>query len=275
MLAAKNSLRKRPSLCHDDSQMMFPPARVGLSPMSRRHSVGLVHLVLDVASDQALLDTLGQSDRDGLLECGEVAGVDRLGEAKRSIDDVTAGVDEEVLCDGAGTGVLGVKTGNGDRRVAVEVLLPVDAALGESSTLEESQVGALLSDEAVLEDEAGADVGVGDDGEHLGCVGVGVRGVKTAGSEEDTCGGDAQTGQEREVHAVGKVDLAAQGLGDVGGDWVRLGVEVELQVEVAGGNLGLDLLEAGDARVFGQQPGDRARGGLRVGDGIGVAEEAG
>jgi len=123
--------------------------------MSRRHSIRLVRLVLDVASDQALFNTLGQSDRDGLLEGGKVAAVDRLGETKRSIDDVTAGVDEVVLGDGAGTGVLGVKTGDGDRRVAVEVLLPVDAALGENGALVESQVGALLGDEAVLENEAG------------------------------------------------------------------------------------------------------------------------
>jgi len=249
----------------------FPPAHDSVVTQLKT----LMHLVLEVASDQALLNTLGQGNWDGLLELGEVVLVDLLGEAKRSIDDVTAGVDEEVLGDGAGTGVLGVETGNGDRGVAVEVLLPVDAALGEDGTLEESQVGALLGDEAVLENEAGLNVGVGDDGEELGGVGVDVRGVKTAGPEEDACGGDAQIGQDGEVGAVGKVDLAAQGLGDVGGDGVRLGVEVELQVQVAGGNFRLDLLEAGDASVLGQELGNGTSGGLWVGDGTGVAEQAG
>jgi len=232
-------------------------------------------LVLDVAADQALLNTLGQSDGDGLLELGEVVLVDLLGEAERSIDDVAGGVDEEVLGDGAGTGVLRVETSDGDGRVAVQVLLPVDAANGERGTLEEGQVGALFVGEAVLQDEAGLDVAVRDDGEELGGVGVDVGGVETAGLEEDAGGGDAQTGQEREVLAVGKVDLAAQGLGGIGGDRVSVGVEVELQREVARGNFCCDLREAVDTSVFGEELGNGAGSWLGVRGGIGVAEKAG
>jgi len=261
-------------ICFPLRPVVCPPTRYPNVPRRSDRKPG-AHLVLEVASDQAFLNTLGQSDRDGLLEVGEVVLVDLLGEAESSIDDVTAGVDEEVLGDGAGTGVLGVETGDGDRRVAVEVLLPVDAALGEGGTLEERQAGALLGDEAVLSDEAGGDVGVGDDGEELGGIWVDVRGVKTAGLEKDAGGGDAQTGQEREVLAVGKVDLAAERLGAGGGDWVGLGVEVELQGEVAGGDLSSDLCEAVDAGVFGQELGDGTSRGLWVGGGIRVAEEAG
>jgi len=247
------------------------------SPLSspfHHHSV-LMHLVLDVASDQALLDTLGQSDRDGLLEVGEVVCVNGLGEAESSIDNVAAGVDEEVLGDGAGTGVLRVESGHGDGWVAVEVLLPVDAAHGEDGTLEEGQIGLELSGEAVLKDHAGLDVGVGDDCEELGGVGVDVRGVKTAGREEDSCGGDTSIGQDWEVGAVGKVDLTAQRLGGVGGDGVCLGVEVELQGEVARLNLRLNLLEAGNAGVLCQELGNGTRGWLWVGNGAGVTEQAG
>jgi len=64
----------------------------------------------------------------------------------------------------------------------------MDAAHGEGSSLEEGQVGALFSDEAVLEDETSLDVAVGNDGEELGGVRVDVRGVETAGLEEDGCG---------------------------------------------------------------------------------------
>jgi len=244
----------------------IPPS---MTPMQR------YRLVLDVAADQALLNTIGQSDGDGLLELGEVVLVDLLGEAESSIDNVAGGVDEEVLGDGAGTGVLGVEASDGDSRVAVQVLLPVDAAHRECGALEEGQVGALFRDEAILEHETGLDVAVGDDGEKLSGVGVDVGGVETAGLEEDACGGDAQTSQEREVLAVGKVDLAAQGLGDIGGNRVGLGVEVELQREVAGGNFGCDLCEAVDTGVFGEELGNGASSWLGVRGGIGVAEKAG
>lgn len=69
--------------------------------------------------------------------------------------------------------------------------------------------------------------------------------------------------------------MAAQGLSRVGCDRVGLGVEVELQVEIARGDFSLDLREAVHAGVFGQELGDCASGGLGVGGRIWVAEQAG
>ena len=211
-----------------------------------------------------------------MLEIRKVIRIDLLGESQRRIDNIPGGVDQEVLCDGAGTGILGVETGNGRGRLAIHVLLPVDAALGEGGALEQGQVGGLFGGEAVVQDEARADVAVGDDGEEFGGVGVDVGGVQSAGAKEDGGGGDAEAGQEGKVGAAGEVDLAAHGLGLVGRDRVGFGVEVEFQVEVGVrlGDFGGDFLEARVAVVFGEEFGDRAGGGLGVGDRARVAEEA-
>lgn len=121
---------KRQSLCHaDDSQIDYCFFLLTCPGVTHSHPA---HLVLEVASDQALLNTPGQRGRDLLLEVSEVVLVDLLGEAEGSIDNVTAGVDEEVLGDGAGTGILGVEAGDGNSRLAVEVLLPVDATHGKA-----------------------------------------------------------------------------------------------------------------------------------------------
>lgn len=223
-----------------------------MSPsLSVRHDA---HLVSDVAALQALLDTLGDGDGDVGLELGEVAGVDLLGEAEGGVDDGRVDVDEEVLGDGAGTGVLGVEAGDANGRLAVEVLLEVDRALGEDGTLELGQGRVELGRQTILQDEAGQHRGLGDQGEELGRVRVDVRGVKTAGVEEDTGSRNAQVSEDGEVGARRKVDLTSQADGGVG---VGRRVEVELQRKVALLDLLLDLLEAGDAVVLGEEVGNR------------------
>lgn len=103
-----------------------------------------------MAADQALLNTLGKRSRDVLLELSKVVGVDLVGESESGVNDLRVNVDDEVLGDGAGTGVLRVEAGDGDRRLAVKVLLEVDAALGEDGTLVLGQGGIELRGEAVL-----------------------------------------------------------------------------------------------------------------------------
>jgi len=232
-------------------------------------------LVLDVAADQALLDTKGQGSGDVLLESGKVVGVNLLGETESGVNNVTGGVDEEVLGDGRSTGVLGVEASHTDGGVAVVVLLPVDATHGEGGTLEERQFGALFGGEAVLQNEAGGDVAVSNNREELGGVWVDVGSVETTGLKEDTCGGDAQSSQEGEVLAVGQVYLAAEG--DAGVWCWRVGGRVEVELERQGSclNFGGDLSEAVNAAVLGEELGDGARGGFWVGGRAGVAEKAG
>lgn len=103
-----------------------------------------------MAADQALLDTLGKRGRDVLSELSEVVGIDLLGEPESGINDLRVKVDDEVLGDGAGTGVLRVEAGDGDRRLAVKVLLEVNAALGKDGTLVLSEGGIELRGKAVF-----------------------------------------------------------------------------------------------------------------------------
>ena len=107
-----------------------------------------------MAADEALLDALGERGGDVLAELLEVVGVDLLGEAEGGVDDLGVEVDDEVLSDRGRTGVLGVEAGDGDRGLAVQVLLEVDAALGEDGALVLGQGGVELRGEAVLEYEA-------------------------------------------------------------------------------------------------------------------------
>lgn len=196
------------------------------------------------------------------LELGKVVGVDLLGEAKGGIDDGGVKVDDEVLGDGAGTWVIRVEAGDGDGGLAVQVLLEVDRALGEDGTLELGQGGVELGGQAVLQHEARQHLGVGDEGQEFAGARVDVRCVETAGLEEDARGRDAEVGQDGEVFAVGQVDLPA-----VAGLDCRVGcrVEVELEADGAGVKLALNVVEAVNGRVVGQEfankPGNRARVG--------------
>ena len=140
----------------------------------------------------------------------------------------------------------------------------MDAAHGEDRALELGQGGRLLRREAVLEHEAGGDVVVGRDGEELGRVGVDVGRVQAAGLEEDSRGGDTETGQDGEVGAVSQIDDAAVGDGCLGGRWVGGRVEVEFQREGAVFDLTGDFLEAGHTGVLGEEFADCAWHGRGV-----------
>jgi len=144
-------------------------------------------LVLDVAPLEAALDSLDEWRGDSMLELREVVGIDLLGEAERSIND--SRVDrEEVLGDAAGTWVLGVESADTDLRVALEVLLEVDAALGEDGALELGQGGVELGGQRVLKHEAGRNAAFSGDGEEFRGARVDVRGVEPASVEEEHCG---------------------------------------------------------------------------------------
>lgn len=173
--------------------------------------------------------------------------------------------------DGAGARVLGVEAGDGHRGVAVEVLLEVDAALGEDGALELGQGGVELGRQAVLQHEPREDVAVGRHGQELGGPRVDVGGVEAAGLEEDARRRDAQAGQDGEVGARGQVDLAplAGRDGRVGGR-----VEVELEAGVPRRDFLLDVLEPGDRVVGREELGDDAAGRDRVGNGRRVARHA-
>lgn len=230
-----------------------------------------VRLVRNVASDQALLDALCETGGDVLLELGKVGAVDLLGEAEGGVDNVLVQVDDEVLGDGAGAGVLGVQARDGHGGLAVQVLLEVDAALGENGALELGEGRVELGRQAVLEHEAGEDVAVGRDGQELGRARVHVRGVEAAGFEEDAGRRDAQARQDREVGARREVDLSA-----LAGHDGRVGgrIEVEFEADVACRDLLLDVLEPSHRVVGREELGDDATGGYRVGRGGRVAQHA-
>jgi hypothetical protein len=111
-------------------------------------------------------------------------------ETQCSLDDLSIGIDEEVLSDGASTWVIRAKGGESDSRFTIHILLPVDTAHGEDSALVLSQGGILLGYKTVLEDETGEDVAVGGDRQEFGATWVSVRSIETAGSEEEGCTGD-------------------------------------------------------------------------------------
>lgn len=207
-----------------------------------------------MAALEALLDALGERARDVLLELGEVISVDLVGEAEGGVDDFGVDVDNEVLGDGAGTGVLRVETSNRNSGLAVQVLLEVDAALREDGALVLSQGGVEFGDEAVLENESREHFGVGDEGQEFSGAGMEVRGIQAAGVEEDAGSGDASACQKGEVGALSKIDLAtgARSDGRVGSR-----VEVELQVDGATGELRLQFIEASNSVGRGQELGDQ------------------
>lgn len=225
-----------------------------------------------MASDQALLDTLGERSWDVGLEGLEVVGVDLVGETQGGVDDLRVDVDEETLSEGAGTGVLAVETREGDGGLAVKVLLEVDGALGEDGALVLGQGGVELGGQGVLQHEARQDVAVGRHGQELGGSRVDVGSVEAAGLEEDAGKGHAGAGQEREVDAVGEVDLAARSGGDA-----RVGrrVEVELEINHASIQVLLDRLEPLEGRwgVEKLRHQGRVGGEGLVGFGIGVAQD--
>lgn len=222
----------------------------------------LPNLVGDVAALQALLDTLGERGGDVLLELSKVVGVDLVGEAEGGIDDFRVDVDDEVLGDGAGTGVFRVETGDGDGGGTVQVLLEVDAALREDGALIFGQGGVELGDEAVLEHESREHLGVGDESQELGRTRVEVGSVQSTGVEEDACCGDTGAGEDGEVGSLSKIDLAtcSGGNGGVGGR-----VEVELEVDGTTGELRLEVGEASDSVGRRQQLGNKTRRSGRVG----------
>lgn len=229
-------------------------------------------LVLDVAALQARLDTLGERGGQEVLVVAEVLGADLRGHAEGSVDDISLGEAEEVLGNGAGTGVLRVETGDTNGRLAVLVLLPVDGTLGEDGTLPDAELSGELVSKAVLENEASGHVGLGGEGEVLGCARVDVRGVETAGLEEDGGRGDSQASKNREVSTVGKINLSTLARSDVGVG-SRVVVEDEAQGTVI--EVLLEVGEAGDDGVGSEELTNSARRGNWVGRGIGVTKDAG
>lgn len=201
----------------------------------------LPDLVGDVAALQALLDTLGERGGDVLLELSKVVGVDLVGEAEGGIDDFRIDVDNEVLGDGAGTGVFRVETGDGDGGRTVQVLLEVDAALRKDGSLIFSQSSVELRDEAVLEHESREHLGVGDESQELGRTRVEVGSVQSTGVEEDACCRDAGASEDGEVGPLSKINLATSSGGDGG---VGGRVEVELKVDGTTSELRLEVIEA-------------------------------
>lgn len=225
-----------------------------------------------MASDQALLNTLGQAQGDVLLELSEVAAVNLLGESQGGVDDIRIQVDNEVLGDRAGTGVLGVQAGDRNRRLAVQVLLEVNATLGKDCALKLGQGGVEFRGQSVLQHETAEDVAVGDNGEELGSARVDVRRVQAAGLEEDARSGDTEAGQDREVGAVCEIDLAAHAGGDTG---VGGRVEVEFQADIARGDFRLKLSEAVDGTVGSKKLSDNAEVWGWVGGSGWIAQQAG
>jgi len=165
-------------------------------------------LILDVAPLKAAFDSLDEWGGESFLELREVVGIDLLGETKRSINN--SRIDrEEVLRDAAGTWVLRVESADTDLRVALEVLLEMDAALGEDGALELGQGSVELGGQRVLEHEASCDAPFSGDSEELRGARVDVRGVEPTSVEEKHCGRETEIGQYWEVRTIGKINLAA------------------------------------------------------------------
>jgi len=199
--------------------------------------------VRDVAAEQALLDAVGQGSRDLALELRKVVGIDLSGETESSVNNGRVDLLQEVLGDGAGAGVFGVEASDTDGGSAVEVLLPVDAALREDGALELGKGGIELGVLVVLHHEAGEHALLAGrrEGEELSGARVDVRRVKTARLEEDCSCGDTKSREDGEVGTLGQVNLTTSTRSD---SWVRRRVEVELQVDLIGIQALLDDIEA-------------------------------
>ena len=221
-------------------------------------------LVLLVAPLQTLLNALSQTRRDLALESSEVVSVDLAGEAESSINDIRAGVDEEVLGDGAGTWVLGVEASDTNGGLAVEVLLPVDGALREDCALVLGDGGVELVGLVILHHETGAhaELARGSEGEEFGGTGVDVGSVEATALEEDGGSGDAKGGQDGEVSALGEIDLTALTWLDT---WVGGGVEVEVEGDLVGIETLSDDVEALDGVGCGQELANKVGGSSGVG----------
>ena len=129
--------------------------------------------------------------------------------------------------DGARAGIFVAQGRDEDRRFAVVVELEVDGALGEDGTLELGEGRVLLHGEAVLEDEAGLDVGPVCQDEELGGTGVDVGRVQAASVQEADCGGDAGANERGEGVRLGENDFAASAGLDT-----RIGAKVEIEDEM-------------------------------------------
>jgi len=227
-----------------------------------------------VAAVEALLDALDHGSGDGTTELSEVVGVDLLGEAKSSVEDVSGGLLQEVLGDGRSTRVLGAQASNTNGRLAVEILLPVDGALREDGTLVLGDGGVELVVLVVLHHEASAhtELAGGGEGEELSGTRVDVRGVQATGLEEDGGSRDAETGEDGVVAALSEVNLATGAGGDrrVGG-----GVEVEVQADLPVIETLADGVEAGNGVGCGDERGNKLWRGTRVGQSAWDAESGG
>ena len=111
--------------------------------------------------------------------------------------------------DGACAGVFVAQGGDEDHGLAVVVELEVDRALGKDSALELREGRVLLHGEAVLEDEAGLNVGAVCQDEELRSARVDVGRVEAAGVQEADCGSDSCADERREGVRLGENDFAA------------------------------------------------------------------
>lgn len=158
-------------------------------------------LVLNVASLETTLNTLHKRCWNRGLELRKIAGVDLSRKPQCSINNRRI-KRKEILCNAAGSWILGVQARDTDLRRALKVLLEVDAALGKHGALELRQGGIELGCQAVLEHEAGLDAPICGNGEEFGCARVDMRCIEAARVEEEDRRRETEISQDREIGSV-------------------------------------------------------------------------